>query len=129
MDEKVYASALRDALNEIHSLCPDITSTFLFRKDGEIIAGDEITPEKTMAHVVDSFDSILEKADVIGGVKSITLEGSNGRVYVSCVDNLYFVTVTSVKADMNYVNIVTHVLIPTILKLFEKICPTPLKWG
>ena len=28
---------------------------------------------------------------------------------------------------MNYVNTVTRVLIPTVLRLLEKICPTPLK--
>ncbi|WP_161997915.1 hypothetical protein, partial [Escherichia coli] len=56
-----------------------------------------------------------------------TLEGSNGRVDVSHINNIYFVTVASQKADINYINTVTRVLIPTVLKLLEKICPTPLK--
>jgi hypothetical protein len=43
------------------------------------------------------------------------------------MNDLYLVTVTSRKADMNYVNTVTHVLIPTILRLLEKINPAPLK--
>jgi len=127
MDNEVYTFALKNALNEIRNVCPDITNTFMFREDGEIIVGDENTPEKTMVHVVDAFDGIFEKADAIGGVECITIEGSNGRVSVSWLNDLYFVTVTSRKADMNYVNTVTRVLIPTVLRLLEKICPTPLK--
>jgi len=127
MDNEVYSFALKNALNEIRNVCPDITNTFMFREDGEIVVGDENTSEKTMVHVVDAFDGILEKVDAIGGVECISLEGSNGRVNVSCVNDIYLVIVTSKKADMNYVNTVTRVLIPTVLKLLKKICPTPLK--
>lgn len=127
MDNEVYTFALKNALNEIRNVCPGITNTFMFREDGEIIVGDENTSQKTMVHVVDAFDGIFEKADAIGGVECITIEGSNGRVNVSWLNDLYFVTVTSRKADMNYVNTVTRVLIPTVLRLLEKICPTPLK--
>jgi hypothetical protein len=127
MDNEVYTFALKNALNEIRNVCPDITNTFMFRRDGEIIVGDENTSQKTMVHVVNAFDGIFEKADAIGGVECITLEGSNGKVNVSWLNDLYFVTVTSRKADINYVNTVTRVLIPTVLRLLEKICPTPLK--
>jgi hypothetical protein len=127
MDNEVYSFALKNALNEIRNVCPDITNTFIFREDGEIIVGDKGTPEKTMVHVVDAFDGILEKAEAIGDIECITVEGSNGRVNVSRMNDIYFVTATPRKADMNYVNTVTRVLIPTVLKLLEKICPTPLK--
>jgi predicted regulator of Ras-like GTPase activity (Roadblock/LC7/MglB family) len=127
MDNEVYSFALKNALDEIRNVCPDITNAFMFREDGEIIVGDENTPEKTMVHVVDAFDGVLEKADAIGGVECITIEGTNGRVNVSCVQDVYLVTVTSRKADMNYVNTIIRVLIPTVLRLLEKICPSPLK--
>jgi len=127
MDNAVYSFALKNTLNEILNVCPDITNTFMFREDGEIIAGDKNTPEKIIVRVVDAFDGILEKADAIGSVECITIEGSKGRVNVSHINGLYLVTVTSRRADMNYVNTVTRVLIPTVLKLLEKICPTPLK--
>jgi hypothetical protein len=129
MDNEVYSFALKNTLDEIQNICPDIKNSFIFKEDGEIIAGDENTPEKTIVKVIDSFDAILEKADAIGGVDSITLESSEGRVNVSCMNDLYLVTVTSKNADKNYVNTVTHVLIPTVLKLLERITPAPLKWG
>jgi predicted regulator of Ras-like GTPase activity (Roadblock/LC7/MglB family) len=126
-DSEFFSFALKNALNEIRNACPDIKSTFMFKENGEIIAGDENTPEKLMARVVDAFDGILEKAEAIGGLEGIILEGSKGRVKLSYVDNLYLVTVTSEKADMNYVNTVTRVLIPTVLKMLEKIHPTSIK--
>jgi len=121
MDNEVYSFALKNALNEIRNVCPDITNAFMFREDGEIIAGDENTPEKTMVHVVDAFDGLLEKADAIGGVECITLEGNNGRVNVSCMHDVYLVTVTSRKADMKYVNTIIRVFIPTVLRLLENL--------
>ena len=127
MDNEVYSFALKNTLNEIQNICPDIKNSFMFRENGEIIAEDENTPKKIVVRVIDSFNGILEKADAIGGVEGVTLEGSKGRVNISCMNDLYLVTVTSRKADMNYVNTMTHVLIPTILKLIEKINPAPLK--
>jgi hypothetical protein len=127
MDTEVYSFALKNALTEIQNICPDIKSAFMFREDGEIVAGDTNTTEKTVVRVIDAFDGVFEKADALGGVESITLDGSRGRVNVSCLNDLYLVTVTTRKADMNYVNTVTRVLIPTVLKLIEKISPAPIK--
>jgi len=128
MENEVYAFALETALSEIQNLCPEITHSFIFTHDGELLAGDKATDRKTMVRVVDSFDGVLEKADSLGGIEEITLQGSKGRVQVSCINkNLYMVTVTSKKADPTYVNMVSRVLIPTVLKMLEKLNPTSLK--
>jgi len=127
MDNEVYSFALKNALDEIQSICPDITHAFMFREDGEIVTGDQNTPEETMVQVVNTFDGIFEKSDSIGQVQSITLEGSNGRVNVSFMNDLYFLIATSRNADLNYVNTVTQVLIPAILRLAEKISSAPIK--
>lgn len=127
MDNEVYSFALKTALNEIQNICPDIKKSFMLEEDGEIIAGGEDTSEKTIKRVGDSFNGIMEKADAIGGVEGIVLEGSKGRVNITGMNDLYLLTATSRKADMKYVNTVTRVLIPTILKLLEKINPAPLK--
>jgi len=127
MDSEVYSFAIRNTLNEVRNVCPDITNTFMFREDGEIVSGDEGTPEKTIVRCIDAFDDILEKAGAVGDVESIILEGKNGRIDVSHVNDFYLVTVTSKKADINYVHTITRVLVPTVLKLLEQICSTPLK--
>jgi hypothetical protein len=127
MDVELYSFALKNALNEMVNVCPDITSAFMFKKDGELIVGDEKTPEKTVIRVVDVFDGILEKTNVIGGFKCAAINGSMSRINVSCMGEFYLVTVTPRKADMNYVNTLSNVLIPTVLKLLEKIHPAPTK--
>jgi hypothetical protein len=43
------------------------------------------------------------------------------------MNGLYLVTVTSKDADKNYVNTITRVLVPTVLKLLERISPAPPK--
>jgi predicted regulator of Ras-like GTPase activity (Roadblock/LC7/MglB family) len=127
MNDEVCAFALKNTLNEIHSICPDIKSAFIFKEDGEVIAGDVNTPEKTIVRVLDSLDGILDRAESVNGVEGIILEGNKGKVIVSCMNALYLVTVTSEKADMKYVDTVTRVLIPTVLKLAEEFNPTSLK--
>jgi len=126
-NEDAYSFALKNALNEIQNICPDIKSSFMFREDGTIVAADESTEEKMMVRFIDSLDCIMEKAETIGGVDGVLFEGSEGRANVSCVNGLYLVTITTKNADMNYVNTVTRVLIPTVLKLLTKTHPAPLK--
>jgi|YelNatPaOPRAMG01_1025707.scaffolds.fasta_scaffold33478_5 predicted regulator of Ras-like GTPase activity (Roadblock/LC7/MglB family) len=127
MGSDVYSFALKSALDEIRNLCPDVTGAFIFREDGEVVAGDGALSDKVMVRVIDAFDGIFDKADAIGGVNAITVDGFDGRVSVSRVNDVYMVIATSKKADVNYVGTVTRVLIPTVLRLLDKICPSPLK--
>jgi hypothetical protein len=125
MDDEVYAFAVKNTLSEIRNVCPGVTGAFMFRRDGGIIAGDDATSEKTIVHVVNCLDTIFEKADSIGGVDGITFEGSGGRLNVSHMNDAYLVTATSEKADVKYVDTLTRVMVPTILKLLEKIGQGP----
>jgi len=129
MDNELYSSVLKDTLNEIRNLCPGIKNTLIYRKDHEVTAADDLTPQKTITRTIDSFDSVMEKAETIGGIELVTIEGSKGGVNVSNIGNHYLVTVTSENADKNYLNTTTRVLVTTVLKLLDKISPAPLKWG
>ena len=127
MYDELYSFALKNTLDEIRNLCPDITNAFMFKEDGEIIASDEITPQQSIVHVIDDFDRLLKKAETMGGIEQITIEGSKGRVNVSHMNNNYLVTITSQSADKNYVNMISRVLFTTVVKLLDKISPTALK--
>jgi predicted regulator of Ras-like GTPase activity (Roadblock/LC7/MglB family) len=127
VSDEVCAFALRNTLNEIQNICPDIKNAFVFKEDGEVVAGDANTPENTIVKVINAFDGVFEKADSINGVEGIILEGSKGKVIISSMNGLYLVTVTSDKPDMKYLNTITRVLIPTVLKLVETFNPTSLK--
>jgi len=123
MENDVYSFALRNTLNEITNACPDITSIFLFKEDGDIISGEDRTQEDAAVHTVDALDEVLEKAQTLGGVEHISLEASEGTISVSRMGDSYLVTVTPEGADLKYISTLTNVLVPTVLKILEKIGP------
>jgi len=127
MDDDLYSFALKNTLDEIRNVCPDITNAFVFRENGEITAADENTPQQNIVRIIDDFEGLLEKAEAMGGIEQITIEGSKGGVNVSHVNDRYFVTITAENADKNYVNTISRVLFTTVLKLLDKISPAPLK--
>jgi predicted regulator of Ras-like GTPase activity (Roadblock/LC7/MglB family) len=127
MDSEVYAFALKNTLDEMQKACPEIKNAFVLDQNHTIIARDENTTEETLSQAVQVLNEMFGKADAIGGVDDLTIEGINGRMNVSRMDEIFLVTVTSRKANLNYVNTVTHVLVPTVLRLIEKLNPGPLK--
>jgi hypothetical protein len=126
METDLRSFALKSTLNEVRNLCPDINSVFVFTEDGEITASDESTPEKSMVRIVDALNGLLEKAETVGGIELVTIEGSRGGASLCHLSNQYLVTVTSEDADEN-VNMITRSIVTTVLKLLEKISPTPLR--
>jgi len=126
-DKEVYSIALRNTIDEMRNACPDIQHAFVFTETGEIIAGDVDTSEKVMIRVIDAFDGIMERAEAIGGIEAITIEGDKGTVTLSRFGENYLITATSEKANMKYVGTLARVLIPTVLKVLEKLSPTPTK--
>jgi len=127
MDSEVYAFALKNTLDEMQKACPEIKNAFVLDQNHTIIARDENTTEETLSQAVEVLNEMFGKADAIGGVDDLTIEGINGRMNVSRMDEIFLVTVTSRKVNLKYVNTVTHVLVPTVLKLIEKLNPGPLK--
>ncbi len=126
MDHEVYTFALKNTLDEMQKVCPDIKNAFMLDQNHKIIAQDENTTQDTLTRAVQALNEIFEKTDAIGGVNDLTIEGINGRLNVSQIEEIYLVTVTSNKADSKYVNTMAHVLVPTVLRLLEKLSPGPL---
>ena len=120
MSSEVYTLALKSALQEIQSACPEVTSSFIF-KDGEILAKTINTEKETVTQTVDAFNSVTERADIIGGLESLTIQGAKGKVNIAVMNDFHMATVSSKKADEKYVNTLTRVLIPIVIKLVEEI--------
>jgi hypothetical protein len=121
MNNEVYSFALKSTLQEIQNICPDVSNSFIFQ-DEKILAQDE-TPEKTINQTIDAFTDITEKADIIGGLNNLTIQATNGRANIACMNSFYLTTVSSKEADEKYVNTLTRILIPTVIRLLEKIHP------
>jgi len=127
MNKDLYAVALKNALTEIMNICPDVRRSFIFAKDGAIVARVSETDEETTEKMISAFQSIAEKADAIGSLKAFYVNGKKGKVILSSVNDMYLALAASENADTTYLHSVTRVIIPTVLKLLETITPTPLQ--
>ena len=127
MSEDTYANALTTALTEVRNICPDITRSFIFTKEGNIIAEATQDAEVSTEKTIYSFQSLIEKADIIGGLITFLVNGNKGVIQISRIDNMYLALSASKKADITYIQSVARIIIPTVMKLLENIVSTPLK--
>jgi len=127
MNEDPTAVALKNALTEIQNICPEVNHSLIFAKDGTIVAMVSETDEKTMEKMISSFQSLAEKADTLGSLKGFYVNGKKGKLILSSINDMYLALATSKNADPTYLHSVTHVIIPTVLKLLETLVPTPLQ--
>jgi predicted regulator of Ras-like GTPase activity (Roadblock/LC7/MglB family) len=127
MKNEAYSTALKNALTEIKNICPDVQTSFLFDKEGTIIAGDNETPEVPLEKTVGAMEGIFEKTETIGGLDGLVISSHKGTIHVSCVNDMYLAMVTTKNVDMTYLQTVSRVLIPTVIKLLDNIAPAPLK--
>jgi hypothetical protein len=123
MSTEACVSALKSTLVEIQNICPQVSNTFIFRKDRKILAQDESTEEKTISNAIDAFIALNERAKTTGGVESVTFQGTKNQVIITCINNFCFATVASREADEKTLNVITRALVPTVLKTVEKIQP------
>lgn len=127
MSGDVYANALRTTLTEIRSICPDITHSFIFTKEGEIVAEAAQDIEALTERTNHSFQDLIEKTDTIGGLKTFLVNGNKGVAQVSQINNMFLALSASKKADIGYIQSVAGIILPSVMKLLENIVSTPLK--
>jgi len=121
MSDELCAFALKNTLNEIKNACPELSNAFIFGSNAQIIAKDENTDEKTATRAAAAFKTLAEKKETTNGIESIIFQAATGHVNVDRVNGFYLATVTSKEGDEKYVNALTRVAIPTILKLVKRI--------
>ena len=122
MSNEVYAFALKTALNEIQNACPDVTTNFIFKHD-KLIAQDKNTEEETATQTIEAFNNINEKADTIGGMEAVTIQSAEGKIKIATINDFNLATVSTNEADEKYVNTLTRILIPLVIKLVDQIQP------
>jgi hypothetical protein len=121
MSNEAYAFAFDNALKEVKNVCPDLATTFIFDENSETVAKDPETSQEVINKVMDEFHSIQEKAETIGGLETVTVQGSEGRLNITRIDNFYLATVVSKEADEKFVGALYRVLIPTVAKLVDQL--------
>jgi hypothetical protein len=119
---EAYKEALQTIIGEFKNITLEITSAFIFNKNGEIIAVSDATEDQTK-NLVANFGSISQHAESIGNVENFTIQGANRQLNITSINNLYLASVSSMAADQKIVRALTHVVVPTIVKLVDQIAP------
>ena len=120
--------ALKNTLNEIRNVCPEISNILIFKENGEVVAKDENTTEITMNLAQETFHALAERANAVGGIESVTFKGSESKVNIIQFDDLYVTTVASNDADEKTVSNLIRVMIPTTIKILKNIYPSMKKY-
>lgn len=119
MSRDPYAIALGNAMTEIKKAFPEIQSSFIFAKDQKIITGNPETEQEKVHSILESFQAIQEKTQVIGNLKGFQITGKKGKLTVSNIEDMHLVLVTPKNVDTTHIHSITHVIIPTIIKSLE----------
>lgn len=126
IEENKVDPTLVKAIDLIKSVNKDVSRTFIFGKDN-ILAKDDFTTEEQASKTIKAFEALSSKADIIDGLELLTVQGSNGRLDITHINDYYLTIVTSKDADKEIVNNLTHVLAPTIFRIIKDINPsTPI---
>jgi hypothetical protein len=123
MSTEACSLVLKNALNEIKNVCPEITSTFVFEETGKIVVQDQETSELAVEEAQEALRALSAKAETIGGIESVAFQGTSAKASITRFNNFYVTNVASNDADEKMVTNLTRVMIPTVLKLFKDINP------
>jgi hypothetical protein len=77
---EAYSPALQTMINEFKNISPEMTNTFIFKKNGEILATNENTSEDQIKKLIDAFNNIGDQAETIGGIETLTIQGANSQL-------------------------------------------------
>jgi hypothetical protein len=114
---------LRNVINEIKNACPEVIYTFIFQEN-QILAQDQNTTLQAITQTQAAFAPLASKSDTIGGLKSVTFQGTRRRLNITFINDFYLATVTPNQTDQKIINNLTRVTIPAMLKIAQENPPT-----
>ena len=133
MNEEIYNIALRNALSGIKSSITDLNWSFILTNDGTVVTSDDNPADPSMTKAASSLQSLAEKANTIGGLDNVLINGEKNKIYVSSINDMYLVAGLSKSADLVYFRTITSAVLPTVLKVLDSVTsslthdPAPFK--
>jgi hypothetical protein len=121
MMSNVCTPAFQTMISEIQKMNPDITGSFVFKENGVILAKDGFTVHDSAQKFIGSFNAIKEKSQTIGGLHALTIHSDYKEVSVTSANNHYLTMMYSKKADKRLVELLTKILVPSIVKLVDQL--------
>jgi hypothetical protein len=122
---EAYSDPLQTFINEFKNISPETTNALIFKSDGQIIANTQATTEDQTKKLIDYVNNISQYAETIGGIENLTIQASDRQLNITAIDSNYLATVSSRAANQEIVKSLTHVLVPTIIRLVDKVVSMP----
>jgi hypothetical protein len=119
-----YNSAFQTMVDELQKLNPDIKRAIIFKYHGTILAKDKDTTEQSANKFIQMFNEIEDKTQKIGGLQSLTVFGTKREISVSNVNGMYLTTIYTKQADKRTIELLTKVLVPTVVKFLDQLAPS-----
>ena len=118
---EAYSTPLQTIISEFKNISPEITNTFIFKKNGEILAATQSADEAQNKKLIAAFNEIVDRSASISGLETLTIQGADSQMSITSMNNRYLVNVSSRAADEKTVKMLTGVLVPTVVKLLDQI--------
>lgn len=113
--------ALQTIIDEFRNISPEITDAFMFKADGEIEACIESKAMDRVKKSIFSFNDVNEKAAIIGGIASLSIQGADSQLNVVSINNRHLATISSRAANPKIVKALTTVIVPTVVRLMDQL--------
>ncbi len=113
----VYSLALKTTINEIRNISPEIYCAFIFKPDQVIAYDDNANPE-TIQSALQVFNEMTSRIDSVGGLDSMAIQGSDGRLnFMQCINGYYLATVSSKLINEKTLFMLNRILVPSVIKI------------
>jgi hypothetical protein len=123
---EIHSNSLQTIISEFRNISPEITNAFIFEENGEIVASDGVTIDEQSKNLVAAFNCISSKAEIMGKVKTVTMQGGDRQLSITAINNRYLATVFSNDADEKIIKSLTYVLVPAVLGLLDELLENKL---
>ena len=104
-------------IGEFKNISPEIVNCFVFDEAGEILAIDESTVGEQSKNLILTFKGLADQANVIGGIQSLTIHGTENQLSITKINNQFLTTISTRSANEKIVKSLTQVIVPTVLSL------------
>jgi hypothetical protein len=124
---EAQTNPVQSVIDEFKNLCPETSNILIFRKNGQVIGNTQATTEDQTKDFIFNFSSIVQRDQAIGGIESLTIQAKNNQLCITTIDSFFLATVSSRTANQKILKSLTHVVVPTVVKLVDKSASFPVE--
>ena len=124
---EAHCRPLQTIIDEFKNISPEITAAVIFKKTGETVAASGNTNQTQIKNLFANVDNITAQEETLDGIENLTIQTSDNQLSVTATNNHFIATVATRASGSKIVESLTHVVIPAVVGLVEKVGSEPLE--